>query len=139
MPIPNLFGSNRKAVWGDSHTFVLPHQRHPDPVRREATHEAVSLILRNSALWAEAGHTPAYEPIVRTQAFRDLVPNRNYAETARYLQYDPKSWFTGSGSPSQNWLANSIQNALLGREDVGAAINTFAKQINAALRKGSPL
>jgi hypothetical protein len=93
----------------------------------------------NSALWAEAGHTPAYEPILRTQAFRDLVPNRNYAEARGTCSTTRSRGSPVRARPSQNWLANSIQNALLGREDVGAAIDTFAKQINAALRKGSPL
>ncbi|WP_020578228.1 extracellular solute-binding protein [Actinopolymorpha alba] len=134
-PIPNLFGTDVKAVWGDSHAFVLPHQDNPDVRRREKTYEAVSLILKHSLTWASAGHTPAYLPIVDEPAFDKLLPNAHYAETADYLQYDPALSFAGSGSNWQAQFGQAVQPALLGTERPAEAMAAFKAMTDTFVRK----
>ena len=134
-PIPNLFGTGIDAAWGDSHTFVLPHQNNPDEEKRELVYEAVSRILKNSLPWGSAGHTPAYQPVVNTPAFRALEPNAKYAETANYLQYDPIASFTGSGSRFQTEFGNSVQNALIGQVPTQEAMADFANRVNVLISK----
>ncbi|MEV4110244.1 extracellular solute-binding protein [Nonomuraea sp. NPDC049695] len=135
MPIPNLFGTGIDANWGDSHTFVLPHQSHPDEGRRELAYEAVSKILKNSLPWGRAGHTPAYQPVVNTPEFKALRPNSDYAVTATYLHYDPPSSFTGSGSNFMTQFGGVIQNALIGQTSVKDAIADFAERVNVLMSK----
>ncbi|NBE93381.1 extracellular solute-binding protein [Nonomuraea sp. KC401] len=135
LPIPNMFGTDVDSTWGDSHTFVLPHQDDPDEQRRELAYEAVATILKNSLSWGEAGHTPAYQPVVDTPEFKALRPNNDYAVTATYLHYDPPSSFTGSASSFMDQFRNSIQNALTGQISVKDAIATFAERVNVLMSK----
>ncbi|PZF65399.1 ABC transporter substrate-binding protein [Curtobacterium sp. MCBD17_013] len=125
-PIPNLFGTGIDAVWGDSHSFVLPHQDALNEERREASYQAVALVLKNSLTWAQGGHTPAYQPVVHRPSFTKLEPNAHYASTATFLHYDPKLSFAGSGSNWQNDFGQSIQSALMGTGSVKAALEAFA-------------
>ncbi|WP_433444211.1 extracellular solute-binding protein [Nonomuraea sp. CA-141351] len=135
MPIPNMFGTGIDATWGDSHTFVLPHQSNPDEARRELAYEAVSKILKGSLPWGRAGHTPAYQPVVNTPEFRALRPNNDYAVTATYLHYDPPSSFTGSGSNFMTQFGSVIQNALIGQTSVKDAVADFAERVNVLMSK----
>jgi multiple sugar transport system substrate-binding protein len=135
MPIPNMFGTGVDAAWGDSHTFVLPHQSNPDEERRELVYEAVSKILKNSLPWGGAGHTPAYQPVVNTPEFKALRPNNDYAATATYLRYDPPSSFTGSGSNFMTQFGGVIQNALIGQTSVKDAVADFAERVNVLISK----
>lgn len=134
-PIPNLFGTEIDAVWGDSHAFVLPHQAAPDEVRREKTYEAVSLLLKASLPWGSAGHTPAYLPVVAEPEFEELMPNANYSETADYLQYDPALPFAGSGSNWQSQFGQSVQAALLGTASSQDALQSFTEMTNTFVRQ----
>lgn len=129
-PIPNLFGTGIDAVWGDSHSFVLPHQDRLDEDRREASYQALALVLKNSLTWAEGGHTPAFQPVVAEPAFRALEPNGHYASTAGFLHYDPQLAFAGSGSNWQNSFGQSIQDSLLGRTSVADATEAFSRMSN---------
>ncbi|MCU1527612.1 MAG: extracellular solute-binding protein family 1, partial [Frondihabitans sp.] len=124
-PIPNLFGTGISAVWGDSHSFVLPHPTHVDESRREDVYEAVSLILKSSLTWAHGGHTPAFQPIVHEAAFKKLEPNGHYAETATYLHYDPAIAFAGSGSNWQSQFGQAVQAALMGTGSAKDAMDNF--------------
>lgn len=130
-PIPNLFGTGIDAVWGDSHSFVLPHQDDLDEERREASYQAVAYVLKNSLTWAKGGHTPAYQPVVHESAFRRLEPNNHYAVTATFLHYDPQLSFAGSGSNWQVAFGQSIQDCLVGRSSVTDAIDGFTSMSNA--------
>ncbi|MEV0384813.1 extracellular solute-binding protein [Nonomuraea sp. NPDC050643] len=135
LPIPNMFGTGIDATWGDSHTFVLPHQSNPDESRRELAYEAVSRILKNSLSWGEAGHTPAFQPVVNTPEFKALRPNNDYAITATYLHYDPPSSFSGSGSNFMTQFGSVIQNALIGQTSVQDAVSDFAERVNVLISK----
>ncbi|MEU6715526.1 extracellular solute-binding protein [Nonomuraea sp. NPDC046802] len=130
MPVPNMFGTGIDAAWGDSHTFVLPHQSNPDEERRELAYEAVAKILKGSLPWGHAGHTPAFQPVVNTPEFKALRPNNDYAATAAYLHYDPPSSFNGSGSNFMTQFGSSIQNALIGQTSVKDAVADFAERVN---------
>ncbi|MFC5825037.1 extracellular solute-binding protein [Nonomuraea insulae] len=135
MPIPNLFGTGIDATWGDSHTFVLPHQSNPDEAKRELAYEAVSKILKNSLPWGRAGHTPAYQPVVNTPEFKALRPNSDYAVTATYLHYDPPSSFTGSGSNFMTQFGDVVQNVLIGQTSVKDAVANFEERVNVLMSK----
>ncbi|RKR75297.1 extracellular solute-binding protein [Frondihabitans australicus] len=137
-PIPNLFGTGIDAVWGDSHSFVLPHQDDLDEARREASYQAVALVLKNSLTWAKGGHTPAYQPVVHSSAFSKLEPNGHYAKTATFLHYDPQLAFAGSGSNWQNDFGQTVQSALMGAGSVKAARDEFTSMSNQYVQHAVP-
>ncbi|MBB6096777.1 multiple sugar transport system substrate-binding protein [Deinobacterium chartae] len=54
-PFPQVF--SKPAVWGAGHTLTIPAQK--DKARQQAAFEVAAWIVKNSELWAKAGHIPA--------------------------------------------------------------------------------
>jgi multiple sugar transport system substrate-binding protein len=135
--IPTLFGT--PATYADSHAFVLPHQNNPDEAKRRDTYRFIASVLKNSISWAEAGHIPAYQPIVESPAYGELVPQIHYAEAAQQVVFDPAAWFSGSGSDFQAYFAENVQNVFLGREDPQKGMEGFARRLNIMLNRPNPL
>ncbi|WP_108248669.1 extracellular solute-binding protein [Planctomonas deserti] len=135
--IPTMYGT--PATYADSHAFVLPHQNNPDEAKRRDTYRFVASILKNSISWAEAGHIPAYQPIVESPAYGELVPQIHYAEAAQQVVFDPAAWFSGSGSDFQAYFAENVQNVFLGREDPQKGMEGFARRLNIMLNRPNPL
>jgi multiple sugar transport system substrate-binding protein len=135
--IPTLYGT--PASYADSHSFVLPRQLVVDEEKRKDAYKFVSDILKGSLLWAEAGHIPAYQPVVQSQAYRDLTPQVHYANAADIIAYDPEAWFSGSGSDWQNYFAEYIQNVLLGRSKAKDGWDGFVARTNDLLSRPNPV
>lgn len=136
-PIPTLFGT--PAAYADSHAFTLPHQSSPNEDQRRATYRFVSDILSNSLAWAEAGHIPAFQPVVKSSEYQALIPQAHYAPAAEILNYDPEAWFTGSGSDFQNKFAETVQNVYLQGADPAEGFNAFVRRVNVQLSKPNPV
>ncbi len=137
MTIPTLFGT--PAAYADSHAFVLPHQNSVDEARRAAAYDFVANILKGSLSWAEAGHIPAYQPVIDSSEYSNLEPQVNYANAADIINYDPRAWFTGSGSDFQTFFAANVQNVFLGREAPDVGWDAFVDRLNTVLSKPNPV
>ncbi|GEK20302.1 extracellular solute-binding protein [Cellulomonas xylanilytica] len=136
-PIPTLFGT--PAAYADSHAFTLPHQSSPDPEQRRASYEFVADLLKNSFGWAEAGHIPAFQPVVQSPDYQNLIPQAHYAPAAEILNYDPEAWFTGSGSDFQNYFLETVQGVYLNGSDPADGFNAFVRRVNVQLDKPNPV
>ncbi|WP_315093720.1 extracellular solute-binding protein [uncultured Cellulomonas sp.] len=136
-PIPTLFGT--PAAYADSHAFTLPHQSTPDPEQRRASYQFVADLLQNSLGWAEAGHIPAYQPIVDSPDYQALLPQAHYAPAAEILNYDPEAWFTGSGSDFQNYFLETVQSVYLNGSDAAAGFDAFVRRVDVQLAKPNPV
>ena len=115
-----------------------PHQDSPDPARRQATHEAVAAILKDSLRWAEAGHIPAYQPIVDSPEYAELTPQAHYAGAADQVVLDPEAWFTGSGSEFQNRVGQAMQTTLNGGASVSQALDDIEAEVQRLLDQPNP-
>lgn len=135
--IPTLFGT--PAAYADSHSFVLPRQNEVDEVRRAAAYDFVANLLKGSLSWAEAGHIPAYQPVVDSPEYQNLEPQSHYANAAEIINYDPPAWFTGSGSDFQTFFAANVQNVFLGREAPDVGWDAFVDRLNITLSKPNPV
>lgn len=136
-PIPTLFGT--PAAYADSHAFVLPHQVNLDEDLRRNSYKFVADVLKGSFAWAEAGHIPSYQPIVGSAEYGALSPQANYAAAADIINYDPRAYFSGSGSDFQTYFANSIQNVFLGRDQPQTGWDSFVDRLNILLAKPNPV
>lgn len=136
-PIPTLFGT--PAAYADSHAFVLPHQLNVDDTLRREAYKFVADVLKGSLAWAEAGHIPSYQPVIDSPDYAALSPQVNYASAADIINYDPRAYFSGSGSDFQTYFANSIQNVFLGRDEPGAGWDSFEDRLNTLLAKPNPV
>ncbi len=137
MPIPTLFGT--PAAYADSHAFVLPHQNSPDEKKRRDSYAFVAQLLKGSLNWAQAGHIPAFQPVVRSAAYKELMPQAHYAGAADIINYDPRAWFTGSGSDFQGFFAENIQNVFLGRTAAKNGWDSFVRRLDTLLSKPNPV
>ncbi|KQR08362.1 extracellular solute-binding protein [Cellulomonas sp. Leaf334] len=136
-PIPTLFGT--PAAYADSHAFTLPHQSSPDEEQRRATYRFVADVLKNSLAWAEAGHIPAFQPVVQSPEYQALLPQAHYAPAAEILNYDPEAWFTGSGSDFQNYFLETVQGVYLDGSDPAEGFDAFIRRVNVQLSKPNPV
>lgn len=135
--VPTVFGT--PAAYADSHAFVLPYQSNPDPDARRRVHEFVASVLKNSLSWAEAGHIPAYNPVVDSPEYGELVPQSHYAQATDYLVYDPPAWFTGSGSDFSTYFGHAIQSVFMGMITPHEGLTQFTDRINTLLSRPSPV
>ena len=135
--IPTLYGT--PASYADSHSFVLPRQPNVDDQKRRDVDKFVSDVLKGSLSWAEAGHIPAYQPIVQSQAYRELTPQIDYANAADIIAYDPEAWFSGLGSDWQTYFAENVQNVLLGRDKAADGWDAFVRRTNTLLSWPDPV
>lgn len=135
--IPTLYGT--PASYADSHSFVLPRQLKLNEDKRRDVYKFVTDVLKGSLSWAEAGHIPGYQPVVQSQAYRELTPQIHYANAADIIAYDPESWFSGSGSDWQTYFAENVQNVLLGRDKAAAGWDAFEQRTNNLLSRPNPV
>jgi multiple sugar transport system substrate-binding protein len=135
-PFPTLFGT--AANYADSHSFVLPHQDAVDTELRRRTHQAAAELLKQSLTWAEAGHIPAYAPVVEQPAYAELEPQSSYAEAAQIAVYDPAAWFTGAGSNFQDQCSQALIKGFTGSSSPQAAVDEMVGEINTMLETPDP-
>jgi len=135
-PFPTLFGT--PANYADSHAFVLPHQDSPDEARRRETHQAVAELLRESLTWAEAGHIPAYSPILSEPGYAELQPQSDYAPAAEVVVFDPPAWFTGAGSNFQDQCSQALTRGYTGASSPEEAVDDVVATINDMLTLPDP-
>lgn len=135
--IPTLYGT--PASYADSHSFVLPRQLTVNEDKRRDVYKFVTDVLKGSLSWAEAGHIPGYQPVVQSQAYRELMPQVHYANAADIIAYDPEAWFSGSGSDWQTYFAENVQNVLLGRDKAAAGWDAFEQRTNTLLSRPNPV
>ena len=114
VPFPNLFGT--RLSWADRHAFVIP--KGIDSESKKRALEFISSMLKNSLVWARGGHIPAYQPVIEDEMYKNLTPQSNYAEAAKYAVVDPVAWFSGAGAQLQRQASvfQSVMSGALGPE-----------------------
>ncbi|WP_017588963.1 extracellular solute-binding protein [Nocardiopsis ganjiahuensis] len=133
-PFPTVF--EYPGSYADSHAFVLPRQNDPDPERVRAAHEFVALMVRNSLTWGEAGHIPAYSPVMESAEYQALTPQSDYASAGETPVLDPEVWFAGAGSQFHSSVSESLRTAVSGEgpeaavEQLARSLDSWAARIN---------
>jgi multiple sugar transport system substrate-binding protein len=137
VPFPNIFGNN--TVQADRHTFVVPKGVAKDSRKMDSALTFISSMMKNSLIWAEGGHIPAYLPILESQKYRDLTPQSNYAGVADDVILDPNAWFSGSGSDMETQAAVPLQQAMAGAVEPKQAVDDMRASMQALVNTPSPL
>lgn len=87
IPFPQLF--DKKATWGDSHTFVLPVQANKDQAKLVAAAKFGNWLADNGVMWAKAGHVVSKPAILESAEFKAMPYRSEYVEIANYVSYVP--------------------------------------------------
>jgi multiple sugar transport system substrate-binding protein len=134
---PNIFGSN--LTQADSHTFVLPKPSSVDPQRLASSLKFISFMLKNSMVWAQGGHIPAYQPVIQSPAYQQMKPQANYAAEAQYVTYDPPAWFSGSGSQMETEAGSAFQAVMSGQLSPQQGLDEYRTYMEKMLKTPSPV
>lgn len=110
--IPQLL--DQPATWADSHAFAIPTGRDLAPEKRKAVMEAIGWMEKHAIRWADAGHIPAYVPVVDSAEYKAMEPNATYASLANNAAFDPRSKIAGVASPVYDAAINIIAPATHG-------------------------
>jgi multiple sugar transport system substrate-binding protein len=137
VPFPSIFGNN--TVQADRHTFVIPRGVAKDSRKMDAALTFISSMMKNSLIWAEGGHIPAYLPILESQKYKNLTPQSNYAGVADDVILDPNAWFSGSGSDMETQAAVPLQQAMGGAVDPKQAVDDMRASMQELVDTPSPL
>jgi multiple sugar transport system substrate-binding protein len=131
---PVLF--DQRANWADSHCFAVPHspRRPVEGERLAAVLEVLSWMNKNSLAWAEAGHIPAYLPVVNSPEFQTMEPNATFAPAGEFAVLDPKSPIAGVGSPLFDAVTNLLVPAVHGLLPTDQALQMLEEELEALLR-----
>jgi multiple sugar transport system substrate-binding protein len=133
---PNVFGSN--ATQADSHSLVIPHQKSMDPAKLDAILKFIGFVLKDSLVWAEGGHIPAYLPVATSSAYKNLVPESHYAAEAQYVTYDPNAWWSGSGSQFETDAGGYFQAAMQLTASPAAVLSQFKTNLQKYINTPQP-
>ncbi|TDF94168.1 ABC transporter substrate-binding protein [Paenibacillus piri] len=87
IPVPQLY--EKKAVWGDSHTLVVPMQAKKDQAKFVAAVKFANWLADNGVMWSKAGHVPSKPAIIGSQEFKSQPYRSDYVEIANYVSYTP--------------------------------------------------
>lgn len=134
---PNIFGNN--TTQADSHTFILPKQSVVDQQRLADSLKFISFMLKDSMVWAQGGHIPAYQPVVKSTAYQQLKPQANYAAQAQSVVYDPFAWFSGSGSQMETQAGAAFQAVMGGQLTPKQGLDQFRSYMQKMLTTASPV
>ncbi|MCR8655726.1 ABC transporter substrate-binding protein [Paenibacillus endoradicis] len=88
IPLPVVF--DHEAVWGDSHTLVIPTKHGMTNEKRNAALYFMKWLVEHGAKWAEAGHVPSKTSVVESPEYEVLPFRSDYAATANYVAYWPR-------------------------------------------------
>jgi len=135
VPFPNFFGS--LGTHADLHSFILPHQDNPQ--NRAATYLFISSLLKDSYVWAQGGHIPAYLPVTESEQYKQLKPQSNYAGVAKEVVLDPPAWFSGSGSQFESQGEAAFLAVMSGQMTAKEGLQQFKKALQKLLDTPSPV
>jgi multiple sugar transport system substrate-binding protein len=85
--MPTLYGTD--AVWSDSHLWVLPKQRRPDPARQKAALAFLKYLNDNNFQWARTGHLPVRTSVLQSAQLQALPHRSEYTRTATIARAVP--------------------------------------------------
>jgi len=130
-PMPALGGSQN--VWADSHGLAIPNNARK-PISKEnlaGVLDFIAYVQKNSMIWAQGGHIPAYRATVSSKEYANLKPNSDYASiAAANAVFDPPGWFSGAAGPLQATAQKYFVAAIQGQLSVDQAWSMFEADAN---------
>lgn len=132
---PNVFGGNQTQA--DRHAFIIP--RGITGERKDRALQFVSSMLKNSQVWAEGGHIPAYQPVATSEKYKKLQPQSNYAAAAKDAVLDPIAWFTGAGSQFESDASGPFAQVMNGGLSPEQGVSQFRASVEELINTPSPV
>ena len=86
--IPQCFGGEGDyAIWGDSHTLIVPVKASHTDEQIQACMKFFDYVSKNSINWATAGHVVANVNVVESEEYAAMPYRADYKDAANYVVY----------------------------------------------------
>ncbi|GAA4994164.1 extracellular solute-binding protein [Actinopolymorpha pittospori] len=115
---PKVF--ERHVAWDGSHSFVIPRLDGGSDERIQAAMRFIRGMLDRTLTWAKGGHLPAWQSVRSSAEFQALQPHYE-SLPADGVVYDPRAWYSGSGSNLQVVVGSAVGAAMAGYQSPQAA------------------
>ncbi|MFZ4453764.1 extracellular solute-binding protein [Salibacterium aidingense] len=110
-PVPTLF--EQEGAFGNSHTLIMPIKENTNKERQRAAMDFMEYVTTEGGLtWSEAGHIPAHNDTIESEAFQELPHRADYVEVADYVDYPPKSIYY---RPAETEMIRNLDEILADR------------------------
>ncbi len=96
-------------------------------------------LLKDSYVWAQGGHIPAYLPVTESEQYKQLKPQSNYAGVAKEVVLDPPAWFSGSGSQFESQGEAAFLAVMSGQMTGKEGLQQFKQALQKLLDTPSPV
>lgn len=130
VPMPTLY--DKPAQWGDSHTLTLPKHAKEDPAKLKAAATFASWITQHGDMWAQAGHIPAVDKVLQSDAFKALKYRPDYADAGKSVAYFPRSDKWGLMSDA---IIKEFEKLNFQKQSPEETIKNASKEIDTILNK----
>jgi multiple sugar transport system substrate-binding protein len=126
--VPNIGGE--LLTWAGSHQFVLPRQIKPDNNKQQASRVFVNWMSEQSLNWADAGMVPARNSVRELPEFQDKGAVLEFAKELDFVKFVPPVPGVADQNPE---FEIAVSNAMLGKQDVAAALAEGGQKANKIL------
>ncbi len=129
--LPQLFGGEGDyAIWGDSHTFIVPvKDTHTDEIV-QACMKFFDYASKNSLKWATAGHVVANTAVVESEEYAAMPYRADYKDAANYVRYfEP----TAYSYPIRDALKAQFGAFFSGEQDAETTYDNIIEEIEAII------
>lgn len=125
---PQCFGGEGDyAIWGDSHTFIVPVKESHTDATVQACMKFFDYASKNSLKWATAGHVVANTDVVNSAEYAAMPYRADYKDAANYVVYfEP----TAYSYPIRDALIAQIGAFFAGEQDAETTYQSIVDEIN---------
>jgi multiple sugar transport system substrate-binding protein len=113
----------QKAVWGDSHQFVIPRQTKNDPNVQTASRYFINQVSKNSIEWVKSAKVPAAKSVLDSPEFKQMKTLDAFATELPYVHFPP---LLAGGGDVVTEMFNGVQAGILGKADPASALKASA-------------
>ena len=129
--LPQCFGGEGDyAIWGDSHTFIVPvKDTHTEEIL-EACMKFFDYASKNSLKWATAGHVVANVNVVESEEYAAMPYRADYKDAANYVVYfeaNPYSY------PIRDAMIAQFGAFFSGEQDAETTYDNIIEEIEATI------
>lgn len=124
-PLPQI--GDQPAVWGGSHTYVVPLGANADPARVRAAVQYLKFFWDNNLEWTRTGHATVRISTQESDEYQALPHRDEYLAFGDYVVFNPSTvWSVGFDQV----LHEEVQAALLGQKTPQQALDDAQSRLN---------
>lgn len=132
-PFPTIF--DKPAAWSNSHTWVMPVQRNPDPAKVAAAGRFLKYLYDNDLQWTRTGHLTVRKSVLQSPDYAALPHRGEYADAANIAHAMPR---IRQIDAFQTIMHDEVVAANIGQKTPAQALADAEKRVTEFLKMAAP-